>query len=60
MRSYARPLPVWPRFRSAGDVMRFEPGEMRTFDAAASHHCGFWQRHYPDLLPAIRGPGAAR
>jgi para-nitrobenzyl esterase len=59
-RPAAAGLSGWPRFRGAGDVMRFEPGEMHTFDAAASHHCGFWRHHYPDLLPAISRPGAAR
>ena len=43
-------LPPWPRFRGAGDVMRFEPGEVRTFDAAKSHHCVFWRNHYPAVL----------
>lgn len=43
-------LPTWPRYRAATDVMRFEPGAMHTFDAAASHHCEFWQEHYPAQL----------
>jgi para-nitrobenzyl esterase len=43
-------LPVWPRYRGSADVMRFEPGEVHTFDAAAAHHCGFWRQHYPELL----------
>ena len=51
--------PAWPRFRSAADVMHFEPGEIHTFDAAASHHCGFWRRHYPDVLSEISRPPAA-
>jgi para-nitrobenzyl esterase len=59
-RPAAAGLPAWPRFRTAGDVMRFEPGEMHAFDAAASHHCGFWRHHYPDLLSAISRSGAAR
>jgi para-nitrobenzyl esterase len=59
-RPAAASLPSWPRFRTAGDVMRFEPGEMHTFDAAASHHCGFWRHHYPEVLSAISGPAAAR
>jgi para-nitrobenzyl esterase len=45
-------LPIWPRYRTAADVMRFEPGQMHRFDASASHHCGFWQRHYPTDLPS--------
>jgi len=45
-------LPTWPRYRNAADVMRFEPGAIRTFDASASHHCTFWQRHYPGELPS--------
>jgi len=45
-------LPEWPRYRAPGDVMRFEPGAMRAFDAAAAHHCGFWARHYPADLSA--------
>jgi para-nitrobenzyl esterase len=45
-------LPAWPRYHRATDVMQFEPGEVHPFDAAASHHCGFWQRHYPALLTA--------
>jgi para-nitrobenzyl esterase len=43
-------LPVWPRYAGATDVMRFEPGAMHAFDAAASHHCSFWRRHYPEVL----------
>jgi para-nitrobenzyl esterase len=49
-RPAAAGLPAWPRYRSTADVMRFEPGEVHLFDADAAHHCGFWQRHYPDLL----------
>lgn len=43
-------LPVWPLYSGANDVMRFEPGAMHAFDASQSHHCGFWRRHYPDVL----------
>jgi para-nitrobenzyl esterase len=43
-------LPAWPKYRTQADVMRFEPGEVHTFDAAAAHHCGFWRRHYPKVL----------
>jgi para-nitrobenzyl esterase len=43
-------LPAWPRYRTSADVMRFEPGEVHTFDAAAAHHCGFWRGHYPEVL----------
>ena len=43
-------LPAWPRYRTSADVMRFEPGEVHTFDASAAHHCGFWQSHYPKVL----------
>jgi para-nitrobenzyl esterase len=59
-RPAAAGLPAWPRFRNAADVMRFEPGAMHIFDAAAAHHCGFWRHHYPDVLSASSGPGAAR
>jgi para-nitrobenzyl esterase len=45
-------LPAWPRYRQATDVMQFEPGAVHLFDAAASHHCGFWQGRYPALLTA--------
>ena len=44
-------LPIWPRYRADADVMRFEPGEIHTFDAATEHHCAFWQRLYPATLP---------
>jgi para-nitrobenzyl esterase len=43
-------LPAWPKYRAAADVLRFEPGEVHTFDAAAAHHCAFWRRHYPGVL----------
>jgi para-nitrobenzyl esterase len=43
-------LPTWPRYRGSADVMRFEPGEVHPFDAAAAHHCGFWRRLYPEVL----------
>lgn len=52
-------LPNWPRYRLAKDTMRFEPGATHTFDAAASHHCGFWRRHFPAELPAIPVGSAA-
>jgi para-nitrobenzyl esterase len=49
-----RPAPVgltpWPLYRSAVDVMQFEPGAVHPFDAGASHHCPFWRSHYPTLL----------
>jgi para-nitrobenzyl esterase len=45
-------LPAWPPYRTAADTMRFEPGSMHTFDASAAHHCGFWQRHFPQALSA--------
>jgi para-nitrobenzyl esterase len=46
-------LPAWPKYRAVTDVLRFEPGEVHTFDAAAAHHCGFWRHHYPgELSPA--------
>jgi para-nitrobenzyl esterase len=43
-------LAAWPKYRAPTDVMRFEPGEVHTFDAAAAHNCGFWRRHYPLVL----------
>jgi para-nitrobenzyl esterase len=43
-------LPAWPKYNAPTDVMRFEPGEVHTFDAAAAHNCGFWRRHYPLAL----------
>jgi para-nitrobenzyl esterase len=51
-------LPAWPRYRAAGDVMRFEPGEIHPFDAWALHHCGFWARQYPKDL-GIAGNGVS-
>ena len=53
-------LPAWPKYRAASDVMRFEPGEVHTFDASAEHHCGFWQGHYPDSLSPNARPIARR
>jgi para-nitrobenzyl esterase len=50
-RPSAAGLPTWPRYRDDADVMRFEPGEVHTFDAAAEHHCAFWQGLYPANLP---------
>ena len=47
-------LPAWPRYRSTADVMRFEPGQVHTFDSSASHHCSFWANHYPQELPSER------
>ena len=46
----ARGLPAWPRFRTAKDVMRLDPKASGPFDAAAAHHCAFWEAAYPDLL----------
>ena len=42
--------PVWPRFRSNTSVMRFEPGKVGLFDAAAEHKCAFWKTLYPKIL----------
>jgi para-nitrobenzyl esterase len=49
-RPAARGLPLWPRFRTAKDVMRLDPHGSGPFDAAAAHHCGFWKSAYPELL----------
>ena len=43
-------LPAWPKYNAPADVMRFEPGEVHTFDAAAAHNCGFWRGRYPEVL----------
>ena len=40
----------WPAFKSAGDVMRLEPGDVRLFDASTEHHCDFWRKLHPGLL----------
>ncbi|HEX3846138.1 MAG TPA: carboxylesterase family protein [Steroidobacteraceae bacterium] len=48
-------LPAWPRFRNDGDVMRFEPGAIHPFDAAAEHHCRFWGKLYPQALGSAQG-----
>jgi para-nitrobenzyl esterase len=46
----ANDAPVWPAYGSPNQVMRFEPGHVGLFDAAAEHHCDFWQKLYPDRL----------
>lgn len=42
-------LPAWPRYHASGDVMRFAPDAVGTFDASAEHHCDFWRSHYASL-----------
>jgi para-nitrobenzyl esterase len=42
--------PSWTPFKSATDVMRFEPGKVGSFDAGAEHNCAFWQKLYPAVL----------
>ncbi|MET0709751.1 MAG: carboxylesterase family protein [Tardiphaga sp.] len=39
----------WIPFQSGRHVMRFEPGRLGPFDAAAAHNCAFWQKLYPEL-----------
>jgi para-nitrobenzyl esterase len=46
----AKGLPVWPRFRSAANVLRLNPDTLVSFDAAAAHQCAFWQSLYPREL----------
>jgi para-nitrobenzyl esterase len=42
--------PLWTPFKSAANVMRFDPGQVGGFDAGAEHHCDFWRRLYPAVL----------
>ena len=49
-RPEAAHAPAWPRFTTGRDVYRLEPGHLGPFDAAAAHHCAFWQSLYPTLL----------
>lgn len=42
--------PVWEPMLSATKIMRFEPGKVGYFDAAAEHNCAFWQKLYPASL----------
>jgi len=42
--------PVWPRFKGADSVYRFDAGPLRRFDADAAHQCGFWRALYPHNL----------
>ncbi len=30
--------------------MRFDPGKVGLFDAAAEHKCSFWKTLYPNIL----------
>ena len=46
----ASSAPTWPRFKSDKDVMRFDPGKLGLFDAAAEHKCYFWKTLYPKIL----------
>lgn len=43
-------VPAWPPYAADASVLRFDADSVRLFDAAASHHCAFWQRLYPDIL----------
>ncbi len=42
--------PVWPRFRSARDVLRLHPDSVAVWDAGAEHQCAFWASKYPAEL----------
>ncbi len=42
--------PAWGPIRSGDTVMRFEPGKVGYFDAAAEHGCAFWRGLYPQIL----------
>lgn len=41
-------MPRWESFGKRGAAMRFEPGNIGLFDAAAEYHCSFWKGLYPD------------
>ena len=42
--------PIWPRFMTDGDVMRFAPGETSLTDVGKTHKCAFWKTLYPSIL----------
>lgn len=42
--------PVWMPMITSMKIMRLEPGKIGYFDAAAAHHCAFWQQLYPESL----------
>jgi para-nitrobenzyl esterase len=41
---------AWIPFETGSHIMRFDQGKIGYFDAAAEHHCSFWQELYPNLL----------
>ena len=46
----AKDSPVWPLFKTDGDVMRFDPGKVGPFDAGTVSNCAFWKKLYPSIL----------
>jgi para-nitrobenzyl esterase len=46
----AADAPEWPVYKAVTQAMRFDPGHIGLFDAAAEHNCSFWQKLYPERL----------
>jgi para-nitrobenzyl esterase len=47
---HARNTPAWTSFKTGSHVLRLDQRRVDYFDAAAAHHCSFWQKQYPALL----------
>ena len=43
-------LPIWPLFNNGSTVMRLQPGQSATYDAAAHHDCNVWRALFPKEL----------
>ena len=43
-------VPTWKTYGKVGAAMRFEPGNIHSFDAAADYKCDFWKSLYPDYF----------
>ena len=43
-------LPTWPLFNNGSTVMRLQPGQSATDDAAAHHDCNVWRGLFPKEL----------
>jgi para-nitrobenzyl esterase len=41
---------AWTPFQTGSHILRLDQGKIGYFDAAAEHHCPFWQKLYPGLL----------
>ncbi|CAN1721020.1 Carboxylic ester hydrolase [Hyphomicrobium sp. 1Nfss2.1] len=46
----ARDVPDWKPYSEGATAIRFEPGQIRTFDPTSDYKCAFWKSLYPSYF----------